>query len=180
VRTDEEFKDEAARIIAEHGPTKPKKHPFDYQKPTQNQVDRIAFIRKALKSAHDSILAFAPPSRERSLAVTKLEEVSMWANKAIVFEEEVPHSPHNGDALAESAGHTALGGAVTMDEFATKYIELINEHSPPGIWQRLYGEAKRAIAVGTVTTPVCGLLVENGAFKVAPTNVPAGASRGSL
>ena len=61
------------------------KHPFDYQKPTPEHVAQIETVRKALKDAHDVILATIPPSRERSLAVTKLEEASMWANKGIVF-----------------------------------------------------------------------------------------------
>lgn len=61
------------------------KHPFDYQRPTPEQVERIETVRQALKQAHDTILATLPPSRERSLAITKLEEASMWANKGVVF-----------------------------------------------------------------------------------------------
>ncbi|WP_412027904.1 hypothetical protein [Deinococcus yunweiensis] len=61
------------------------KHPFDYQRPTSKHVQQLETVRAALKEAHDVLLATLPPSRERSLAVTKLEEVSMWANKGIVF-----------------------------------------------------------------------------------------------
>lgn len=61
------------------------KHPFEYQRPTPEQVEQIEIVREALKAAHDTILRTIPASRERSLAITKLEEASMWANKGIVF-----------------------------------------------------------------------------------------------
>lgn len=61
------------------------KHPFEYQKPTPEHVQQIEAVRAALKNAHDAVLSTVPPSRERSLAITKLEEASMWANKGIVF-----------------------------------------------------------------------------------------------
>ena len=64
--------------------TKEAQHPFDYQKPSQNHIDKISEIRNACKSLYD-LLCKLPFSRESSLAKTKLEEVSMWANKAIVF-----------------------------------------------------------------------------------------------
>ena len=62
------------------------KNPFDYQKPTDDQVERITAIRELCKSLHAALWNKVAVSRERSLALTKLEEVSMWANKAIVFE----------------------------------------------------------------------------------------------
>lgn len=61
------------------------KHPFEYQKPTPEHVQQIETVRAALKNAHDTVLATLPPSRERSVVITKLEEASMWANKGIVF-----------------------------------------------------------------------------------------------
>ncbi len=64
------------------------KDPFEYQAPTPAMTEQIKIVRGALKSAHHTILNNVPSSRERSLAITKLEEVSMWANKAIVFAEE--------------------------------------------------------------------------------------------
>lgn len=67
------------------GPLKAPKHPFEYQAPTQEQVQDISLVRETLKHAHDIIMQTVPASRERSLAITKLEEASMWANKGIVF-----------------------------------------------------------------------------------------------
>ncbi|UQN10382.1 hypothetical protein [Deinococcus sp. QL22] len=61
------------------------KHPFEYQPPTPEQVQQIETVRTALKQVHDTIVETLPPSRERSLAITKLEETSMWVNKAVVF-----------------------------------------------------------------------------------------------
>jgi len=60
------------------------KHPFEYQKPTEEHVAKITEVREACKALYD-VLQSLPASREKSLAITKLEEVSMWANKGIVF-----------------------------------------------------------------------------------------------
>lgn len=61
------------------------KHPFEYQKPDDDQVRRITTIREGCRQLYDLLLANLPNCRERSLAITKLEEVSMWANKGVVF-----------------------------------------------------------------------------------------------
>lgn len=60
------------------------KHPFEYQAPTEEHVKKITEVREACKALH-SVLLTLPECRERSLAITKLEETSMWANKGIVF-----------------------------------------------------------------------------------------------
>ncbi len=62
------------------------KHPFEYQAPTPEMVEKITEVRESCKDLYNILLTL-PNSRLRSLALTKLEEVSMWANKAIVFEE---------------------------------------------------------------------------------------------
>lgn len=64
------------------------KHPFEYQSPTSEQTDAIIKYRDALKMVYNSIVEGLPECRERSLAITKLEEASMWINKAIVFHYE--------------------------------------------------------------------------------------------
>lgn len=65
------------------------KHPFDYHRPSPAQVEQIATFRDGCKALHAVILAL-PAGRERALAVTKLEEVSMWGNKAIIMADEGP------------------------------------------------------------------------------------------
>lgn len=64
------------------GPTP--KNPFEYQKPTEEHVEKITQVREGCKTLHQILLSL-PYSRERVVAITKLEEVSMWANKGIVF-----------------------------------------------------------------------------------------------
>jgi hypothetical protein len=59
-------------------------HPFDYQPPTEEQQKKIEEVRAACKVLYD-ILQALPTSREKSVAITKLEEFSMWTNKGIVF-----------------------------------------------------------------------------------------------
>jgi hypothetical protein len=60
---------------------------FTYHAPKGDQVDRYALLRDAGKSFAFLILGYTPTSREQSLAITKLEEVVMWANAAIARNE---------------------------------------------------------------------------------------------
>lgn len=77
------------------------KNPFDYQKPSDKQVEQITEIREKCKELYTMLCAL-PFTRETSLAKTKLEEVSMWANKGIVFAPELPMSPVTGVAMSPS------------------------------------------------------------------------------
>ena len=63
------------------------KNPFEYQKPTEESVVKITEFREKAKELFD-LTNTLKPSRERSLAITKLEEFSMWVNKHIVFVEQ--------------------------------------------------------------------------------------------
>lgn len=63
------------------------KHPFDYHRPNDEQVRQITDVREKCKELH-AVLLSLPSTREQSLAITKLEEVSMWANKGIVMADE--------------------------------------------------------------------------------------------
>jgi len=56
------------------------------QTPDREQVERIEAIRDAGKALGRVIAAYCGDSRERSLAVTHLEETTMWAVKSIVLE----------------------------------------------------------------------------------------------
>lgn len=56
---------------------------FTYHKPSGDQPDRYNQIRRM---AHDLAIELGhlvPDSREKSLALTKLEEAVMWANAGI-------------------------------------------------------------------------------------------------
>lgn len=56
---------------------------FDHTAPTGNMFDRYALLRNGFDSLEDFINQCVPPGRERSLAITKLEECAMWANKGV-------------------------------------------------------------------------------------------------
>lgn len=56
---------------------------FTYHEPTGDQPDRYERIRSKAKELAYVIEEECPESRERSLAMTKLEECSMWANAAV-------------------------------------------------------------------------------------------------
>ena len=64
--------------------------PFTYQAPTEQHIKDITKVRDACRELYATLLQHVKSSPERTLAIRKLEEVSMWANKAIVF--EVPDS----------------------------------------------------------------------------------------
>ena len=61
---------------------------FEYQVPNEVSVEKIKVSRKAIQDLAFLLDGSLVNSREKSLAITKLEEVSMWANKAIVFHQE--------------------------------------------------------------------------------------------
>ncbi len=61
---------------------------FHYHRPSPAAVEAIEKIRagcRAMQAVLDD--ALPEPSREKSLAITKLEEVSMWANKSVVIND---------------------------------------------------------------------------------------------
>lgn len=59
---------------------------FEYQAPTPEHVDRITDLRESCKSTYRALMANVPECAERTLAIRSIEEVSMWGNKAIVFD----------------------------------------------------------------------------------------------
>lgn len=57
-----------------------KHHDFD-----ENQVEKSNDIRQAAEDLAAVIVLRCVPSREKSLAMTKLEECVMWANKSLAL-----------------------------------------------------------------------------------------------
>ena len=57
---------------------------FTNRAPTEEQGKMLDVITEEMLSVND-LLYQLPPSRFRSVALTKLEECSMWAKKATVF-----------------------------------------------------------------------------------------------
>ena len=60
---------------------------FTYHPPKDAQPERYSALRDAALDLAADIDAQCPPSREKSLALTKLEESVMWANAAIARNE---------------------------------------------------------------------------------------------
>lgn len=58
-------------------------NPFEYNNsPTDEMIASMTEVRAKCKELADVLLAI-PNGRERSLAITNLEQTAMWANKAI-------------------------------------------------------------------------------------------------
>lgn len=60
---------------------------YTYHEPKGDQVERYKMIRAKARELAELIDILCPPSRERSLAQTKLEEAAMWANASIARNE---------------------------------------------------------------------------------------------
>lgn len=60
---------------------------FTYHAPKGDQAERYADLRTDAKVLAAHIVMGCPASRERSLALTKLEEAIFWANASIARNE---------------------------------------------------------------------------------------------
>jgi hypothetical protein len=62
---------------------------WHYHKPNgeTEQPERYQEINLATKAVAELLMKYCPPSRQLSLALTKLEEARMWANNAIAMEK---------------------------------------------------------------------------------------------
>ena len=60
---------------------------FASHKPTPEGAAKIQALREAYTVLHTAITENAPPSRERSVAITELETSAMWATKAVVHND---------------------------------------------------------------------------------------------
>lgn len=60
---------------------------FKYHAPKSDQSTRYERLRKKAKELAYLIDGLCPDSREKSLAMTKLEEAVMWANASIARHE---------------------------------------------------------------------------------------------
>lgn len=59
-------------------------NPFQWMKPSENATPVIEELRDEFRVLHERILKKVPACRERSLAITNLEQTAMWAIKAAV------------------------------------------------------------------------------------------------
>lgn len=56
---------------------------FTYHQPKEGQPEKYEALRSKTKELAYLIDELCPDSREKSLAMTKLEEASMWANTSV-------------------------------------------------------------------------------------------------
>ena len=61
---------------------------FTYHSPNESRVKKYSTIRDNAKGLAHMLNDRCPDSREKSLALTKLEECVFWANAAIARNEE--------------------------------------------------------------------------------------------
>lgn len=73
---------------------------FKYHAPIGDQAPRYVDLRFAGRNLAESIMAYSPPSREQSVALTKVEEAVMWANAAIARNELPTEKPVEAPELA--------------------------------------------------------------------------------
>lgn len=60
---------------------------YTYHSPKEDQPERYVYLRLKAKELAMSIVSLTPPSREQSVALTKLEEAIFAANAAIARHE---------------------------------------------------------------------------------------------
>lgn len=65
-------------------------HPstFEYLKPTERQIARMAEAREITKVYADQLERLVPGGADRTYLLRKLREVAMWVNVAITREQD--------------------------------------------------------------------------------------------
>jgi hypothetical protein len=63
------------------------KNIFTYHKPKADQPERYEKLREGARLLAQGINELCPESREKSLAITNLQQAVMWANASIAINE---------------------------------------------------------------------------------------------
>ena len=66
---------------------------FVYHAPTPEAREKFTLLRTHFLGMAAAVDVLCPDSREKSLAMTKIEEAMMWANAAIARKECPPEAP---------------------------------------------------------------------------------------
>ena len=61
---------------------------FTYHKPMPKDLVKFETLRQTAKEYCELINTLCPDSREKSIAITKIEESNMWANASIARNSE--------------------------------------------------------------------------------------------
>ncbi|WP_231929018.1 hypothetical protein [Brevibacillus sp. SKDU10] len=96
---------------------------FMYHSPKEGQPEKYTALREKAKQLAYLIEELCPNSREKSLAMTNLEQSIMWANASIA-RNEVCTSKRNTVTVSPTFNVTT---AQCADAVSTKVIEQIND-----------------------------------------------------
>lgn len=67
---------------------------FEYLKPTDEQIARMALLRQAAKNYAAMLTLHLPDGPDKTYALRKLREIAMWANVAVTREADgTPREP---------------------------------------------------------------------------------------
>lgn len=81
---------------------------FSYHKADANQTEKFERITNKVKELAYLIEEVCPSSREKSLAITTLQELRMWANASIAIhggtKVEANPAPTEGTPVSENTG----------------------------------------------------------------------------
>lgn len=66
---------------------------FAYHQPTSDGLVRIQTLREKFTELAQLLEAEVHPGREKSIAITKLEETAMWAVKGVVLNDPTAVAP---------------------------------------------------------------------------------------
>lgn len=80
-------------------------HRFEYHPPrTEERVEDHAIVRSECRRLAETVNSLGPDSREKSLAITAIEEAMFWANAMIARQLIAgPVEPATADTGTESA-----------------------------------------------------------------------------
>lgn len=130
---------------------------FRHHPPQGDQVDRYARVRGAALALAQEINRIAPECREKSLAITKLEEAMFWANAGIARSGSV--AGQRGGAEAARLAHNQEVEGSSPSPATTSLAEL-NE------------DALRELAARGIRT-LRDLADAGGKVEVGPQEFPA-------
>lgn len=63
-------------------------NPFESIPLTELSKDKVDVVREHALTLYHNINLLCPNSREKSLAITNLEQAIMWTNRSIAFNQE--------------------------------------------------------------------------------------------
>lgn len=106
---------------------------FTYHKPIGTQQARYETLRQLAGSLAHHLNQLCPESREKSLAITKLQEAVMWANASIAINETeaqaepAPPAEEQRKAVEESSGVLNPAARKILDDY-------LHHNDPLGNW----------------------------------------------